>query len=335
MVTADGQRGFACFPAAILAFVVNRNDEILLLSHPGRKGAWEVVNGAMHEGESPVAAMLREVSEEAGPDVTIRPVASVHTFLYRFDSAIPAMLSIAYVATYLNGEVVPGSDMAMSDFRWASLSEIESGKLTLSVPSQLWLYRRAIAVHALFKAEAIELEPWQQRPPRRGASDRRLATILFTDIVDSTKTATSIGEPAWRNLLQEHDRLALDVVGECGGRIVKHTGDGVLALFGSVSDGVTAGRLIQERAATIGVRVRAGIHVGEVEVLAGDIIGQAVAIASRVCAAATAGELLVSQVAVDLLAGSQARVGRPRTISMKGIGDAIVFAATTPTESPP
>jgi 8-oxo-dGTP pyrophosphatase MutT (NUDIX family) len=118
----------------------------------------------MREGESPVAALLREVSEEAGPDVTVRPVASVHTFLYRFASAIPAMLSLAYVATYLYGEVVPGSDMAMSEFRWASLGEIESGELTLSVPSQPWLFRRAFAVHALFKAEAVELEPWQQLP---------------------------------------------------------------------------------------------------------------------------------------------------------------------------
>ena len=69
-------------------------------------GGWQVVSGAIEEGESPVEALLREVAEEAGPEVSIRPVGSVHTWLHHFDAAVPAMLSIAYVATYLGGEVL-------------------------------------------------------------------------------------------------------------------------------------------------------------------------------------------------------------------------------------
>jgi 8-oxo-dGTP pyrophosphatase MutT (NUDIX family) len=161
MIAADGQREFSCFPAAILGFVINADDEILVLSHPDRDGGWEVINGAVEEGESPVAALLREVSEEAGPDVRIRPVASVHTWLHRFDPAVPAMVSIAYVATYLGGDVVPGSDMAKSEVRWVSLREVQSGKLPLLVPSQSWIFQRALAVHAIFKDEQVVLEPWQ------------------------------------------------------------------------------------------------------------------------------------------------------------------------------
>ena len=80
--------------------------------------------------------------------------------LHRFDAAVPVMLSIAYVATYLGGDVVPGSDMAMSDVRWASVAEIERGEVSLLVPSQPWLFRRAVAVHSLLRGEQVDLEPW-------------------------------------------------------------------------------------------------------------------------------------------------------------------------------
>ena len=160
MIAADGQREFACFPAAILAFIVDDDDRVLLLSSPFRRGGWQVVGGAIEEGESPVAALLREVAEEAGPAVSIRPVGLVHTHLHRFDAAVPAMLSIAYVATYLGGEVLPGSDMATSNVRWATVGEIERGDVSLTVPSQPWLFQRAIAVHALLKDDKVDLEPW-------------------------------------------------------------------------------------------------------------------------------------------------------------------------------
>jgi ADP-ribose pyrophosphatase YjhB (NUDIX family) len=166
LVAADGGREFACFPAAILAFIVNNADEILLLSHP-RKTGWQVVAGAIENSESPRAALLREVAEEIGPDVCIRPVASVHTFLYRYDAAVQAMLSIAYVATYISGKIVPGSDMATSTVRWASSKEIASEKLVLVVPTQRWIFQRALAVHRLFCNESVDLEPWDDagRPP--------------------------------------------------------------------------------------------------------------------------------------------------------------------------
>jgi len=166
MIAANGKREFACFPAAVMAFIVDAFDRILLLSHPTPAGGWEVVCGAMEEGESPIAAVLREVAEEAGPDVSIRPVGPVHTWLHRFDSAVPAMLSIAYAATYLGGEIRPGSDMAGSAVRWATVAEIEEGDVSLAEPPSqpLWLFRRAVAVHTFLKDDNLGSEQRQRTP---------------------------------------------------------------------------------------------------------------------------------------------------------------------------
>jgi 8-oxo-dGTP pyrophosphatase MutT (NUDIX family) len=166
MIAANGQREFACFPAAIMAFIIDADDRIMLLSGRVRDGGWQVICGAMEEGESPLAAVLREVAEEAGPDVSIRPVGPVDTWLHRFDSAVQAMLSIAYVATYLGGEIRTGSDMAGSAVRWATVAEVEQGDVRLAVrPSQpLWLFRRAVALHALLKDDNLDLEPRQRTP---------------------------------------------------------------------------------------------------------------------------------------------------------------------------
>jgi 8-oxo-dGTP pyrophosphatase MutT (NUDIX family) len=168
MIAANGKREFACFPAAIMAFIVDADDRILLLSHPAQAGDWQVVCGAIEEGESPIAAVLREVAEEAGPDVSIRPVGPVHTWLHRFDAAVPAMLSIAYVATYLGGEIRPGSDMAGSAVQWASVAEIEQGEVRIAEPPSqpLWLFRRAAALHALLEDDNLDVEQRQRTPVR-------------------------------------------------------------------------------------------------------------------------------------------------------------------------
>lgn len=324
----DGRREFACFPAAILGFLINDRDEILLLSHPSRKGSWEVVNGAVEAGESPREALLRETREEAGPAVRIKPVAAFHVYQYRFDARVSSMFSIAYCATYLDGDVAPGHDMAMSDHRWAPLEEIEGGSLSLLVPSQPWLFRRAVTVHRLFKDEVVELEPWRSAESSLGGrSDRVLAAILFTDLVDSTDTAVQAGDTAWLDLLQRHDRMLHAVTSQLSGRVVKSTGDGALALFGSVADSVAAAKAIQSRAREIGLVVRAGIHVGEIVRTSVDVTGQAVVMASRLCGAAAADELLVSGTAANLLAGSSVQVGPPRSVALKGFGVSDVFPA--------
>lgn len=326
VVTADGRRDFACFPAAILAFVVNDRDEILMLSHPERKGGWEVVNGAIEEGESPVEALLREVAEEAGPEVDIQPVATVHAFLYRYDAAVPAMLSIAYAAHYRGGRVSPGSDMSMSEHRWIGIDQIESSQVTLLAPTQPWLFRRAIAVCHLFRDDQVDLEPWVPSipfNPLRG--DRVLSAIVFIDFVASTLSTVQLGDKRWVDLLEQHDRVARRVIDQQGGRIVKHTGDGLLALFSSAAAAVAATTILRTEAASLGIGVRAGVHVGEHELTPHDVAGQAVIAASRLCDLAGPGEVLLSSIAAALLTGSDVPIGEPRLVTLKGLGEQDVF----------
>jgi class 3 adenylate cyclase len=134
--------------------------------------------------------------------------------------------------------------------------------------------------------------------------DRVLATILFTDIVDSTKRAASTGDHRWRELLDNHDRMAERQVHRFGGRHIKTTGDGILATFDGPARAIQCGRALCEGASELGVDVRVGLHTGEVERRGDDVAGIAVNIAARVQAQAQPGEVWVSRTVADLVAGS-------------------------------
>lgn len=135
------------------------------------------------------------------------------------------------------------------------------------------------------------------------AGDALLASILFTDIVDSTTVAERLGDKRWRDtiaILNERCQGQLD----CHrGRLVKTTGDGVLALFDSTERAVRCASAIVGETADLGLAIRAGVHTGEVERVPGDVRGLAVHLASRVMAAAEGGEVLVSDTTYALLAG--------------------------------
>ena len=140
---------------------------------------------------------------------------------------------------------------------------------------------------------------------RHGAgADRTLATILFTDIVGSTARAAELGDSKWRELLDQHDALLRRQLVRFGGREVKSTGDGVLAVFDGVARAVTAGCALRDAAAQLGIELRVGIHTGEIENRGGDVAGLAVHIAARVEALGEPGQVLVSRTVVDLVAGS-------------------------------
>jgi class 3 adenylate cyclase len=134
-------------------------------------------------------------------------------------------------------------------------------------------------------------------------TDRALAAILFTDIVGSTERASAIGDQAWRNLLATHDSLARTLVGQHKGRVVKTTGDGVLAVFDGPGRAIRCGLSLSEALDSIGLAIRAGLHTGEIEVMGEDIAGIGVHIAARVLDASHPGELLVSPAVPMLVAG--------------------------------
>jgi pimeloyl-ACP methyl ester carboxylesterase/class 3 adenylate cyclase len=137
-----------------------------------------------------------------------------------------------------------------------------------------------------------------------GPSDRVLATVMFTDIVDSTGHVARLGDDAWRKLLDQHDTVTSRQIERFRGRQLKQTGDGVLATFDGPARAVQCAQAIQEATRAIGMDVRAGVHSGECELRGDDIGGLAVHIAARVADAAGPGQVLVSSTVKDLAAGS-------------------------------
>ncbi len=135
-------------------------------------------------------------------------------------------------------------------------------------------------------------------------TDRMLATILFTDIVDSTKRAVGAGDRRWRELLDNPDRMSGRQVHRFGGRQVKTTGDGILATFDGPARAIQCGRAICDGARQLGVEVRVGVHTGEVERRGDDVAGIGVHIAARVQGCAQPGEVWVSRTVTDLVTGS-------------------------------
>jgi class 3 adenylate cyclase/pimeloyl-ACP methyl ester carboxylesterase len=139
---------------------------------------------------------------------------------------------------------------------------------------------------------------------RAVSSERVLATVLFTDIVDSTLQASRLGDAAWRRLLDAHDTHTQAVVRDGRGRVVKSTGDGVLATFDSPSRAIESAVRLRSQLAELGIHIRAGLHTGEVERRGDDVGGLGVHIAARIEALAGAGQVVVSSTVKDLSAGS-------------------------------
>jgi len=134
--------------------------------------------------------------------------------------------------------------------------------------------------------------------------DRVLATVLFTDIVDSTRRAAELGDRRWHQLLEEHHEVVRRSLARFRGRELNTTGDGFLATFDGPARAIRAADAIRAELAELGLEVRVGLHTGEVELVGDDIGGIAVHLAARVLAQAEAGEVLCSRTVKDLVAGS-------------------------------
>ena len=151
--------------------------------------------------------------------------------------------------------------------------------------------------------------------------DRALATVLFTDIVASTSTAAELGDQRWREVLEGHQRAVREALGRFDGREVKSIGDGFLATFDGPARAIHCAREILESSEPLGIRIRAGLHTGECEVMGDDIGGMAVHIAARVSALAEPGEVLVSRTVKDLVVGSDIRFSDRGAHTLKGVSD--------------
>ena len=152
--------------------------------------------------------------------------------------------------------------------------------------------------------------------------DRVLATVMFTDIVGSTERASSLGDRRWKELLTEHDRLGRAQVERFGGKLISTTGDGILATFAGPSRAIRCAHSLGRALRGDEIKIRAGLHTGEIELRDGDDIGGiAVHIASRVMGEAGPGEVVCSRTVKDLVAGSEFSFEDRGLRALKGVPD--------------
>ena len=172
-----------------------------------------------------------------------------------------------------------------------------------------------------------EIEQFVTGSRRARRTDRVLATILFTDIVDSTERAATLGDAAWRGVREAHDELLRSHIESFGGRLVETAGDGALATFNGPARAIYCACGIRDAAVSLGLSIRAGLHTGEIELMNDGIGGLAVHIGARVAALADTSEVLVSAAVPPLVAGSAIRFAPRGTHELKGVpGDWAIYS---------
>lgn len=220
------------------------------------------------------------------PTITV-PVLS----LGRRDLAIFPAIQSRYIAEHVPGAryiEIPGAD---ADMIWEGSDEITA---------------------------AIEEFVTGHKPQQ--VPERVLATLLFTDIVDSTKQLARLGDAAWREKLDQHDRIVRDAIAGHGGRLVDAAGDGTLAMFSTPGKAIDCARALHPAMDALKIEIRTGLHIGEIELReAGRIGGMAVHIGARVLGHAEAGEVLVSRTVRDVLIGGRFEFTERGVHTLKGV----------------
>jgi len=186
--------------------------------------------------------------------------------------------------------------------------------------------------HLFFLHEQIgdAIEEFLTGSIRAIESHRVLATVLFTDIVGSTALAEQLGDRRWRDLLDVHHATVRRELSRARGKEVKSLGDGFLATFDGPARAVRCARSITEAVGLLNLKIRSGLHTGEIEIVDSDVQGIAVHIASRISALADPGEVLVSRTVKDLVAGSGLCFSERGRHSLKGLQEPMdLYAASS------
>jgi class 3 adenylate cyclase/pimeloyl-ACP methyl ester carboxylesterase len=209
-------------------------------------------------------------------------------------------------------------DVVLPDESWAGIGEATAALIPgveyRRLPGPLFLWSEAE-----YRLAIIRRFLGVERP--HPVFDRVLATVMFTDIVDSTAAAARLGDSAWHRVLDAHDQIAIESVARYRGRLIRSTGDGVLATFDGPARAVFAAREISERMRSLDLQVRAGAHAGEIELGDQGVHGIAVHVAARVAAMAGNSEILVSSTVKDLVVGSGLAFEDAGEHELKGVPD--------------
>jgi class 3 adenylate cyclase/pimeloyl-ACP methyl ester carboxylesterase len=267
-------------------------------------GTGEAIGSFFTEETAPPAEFRARFERHAASPSALRRIFDMIT-----DTDVSGVLSAIHTPTLVvhsrTDRAVPfalGQDLA-AGIPNATFEEVHGSHGELSVGRELF-QRVAMIVGASETTDDI---------------DRVLLTVLFTDIVDSTRHASELGDDAWRHLLDEHDALVHACVAESRGMVVKHTGDGVLAAFDGPARAVRCAQRIIDRAPRLGIEVRAGLHTGECERRGEDLGGIAVHVGARVNALAAPSEVLVTRTITDLVAGAGLTFSERGTFELKGL----------------
>jgi len=149
--------------------------------------------------------------------------------------------------------------------------------------------------------------------------ERVLATVLFVDIVDSSARAAELGDRRWREVMDQHDQIAERQLHRFRGRLIKTTGDGLLAIFDGPARAISCAIGLRDALRAFDLKTRAGLHTGEIELRGDDVVGMAVHIAARVQASAAPDHILVSRTVCDLVVGSGIRFSEAGVHELKGV----------------
>ena len=245
--------------------------------------------------------------------MSISPGAAVAIQRMNFETDVRDILPVIRVPTLVlhmrdNPNVVAEHGRYLAD-------HIPGAKyVELDGSNPLWWYEGTEAAYD----EIEEFLTGERRPPE---PDRVLATVLFTDLVSSTERAAALGDRRWRDVVEGHDATSRRHVERYRGKIVRSTGDGMLATFDGPARAVHCAVAVRDAIRNLGLEVRAGLHTGEIELMEDDLSGIAVHIGARVSAIARPGEVLVSRTVKDLVAGSGLAFEDRGPHKLKGVPD--------------
>jgi class 3 adenylate cyclase len=297
--SAPRDEGFADRINAIPKYVVSKSLKEL---------AWE--NSTLLSGD--VGDEVRKLKSQPGGDVLISGSADLVDTL--MDERLIDEYRIAVYPVVLgSGKRLFRSKAAIRHMRLSETRAFASGVVLLSYePARDEPTTQYVDAFAWTKEQIRSLDAAEN-------VDRVLATVLFTDIVDSTGRAAAVGDRDWRKILDRHDQAARDEVERFHGNLVKSTGDGILATFDAPTRAIRCAFALMDTVSELGIRLRVAVHTGEIEILDGDVAGIGVHIAARVLAEASDDEIVVTRTVRELATGTDLRFEPVGSAALRGV----------------
>jgi class 3 adenylate cyclase len=308
--TAPDEGGFATQMNDLPKFVV---------SNTLKEAAWS--NTTILSGD--FASQVAELKRQPGKDILVEGSADLVAGLMEHDLVDEYQL-LLFPVILGSGKHLFRDGIDLRPLRLVSSRVFGSGVVLL-------VYRPE---SEMTTSEHVETYAWDREQVRSlhaaQNTDRVLATVLFTDIVDSTARAAELGDRGWRQLLDRHDQVSRAEVARWHGQFVKSTGDGLLATFDAPTRALRCAFGLKEALGPLGLEIRAAIHTGEVELREGDIGGIGVHIASRALSAAGAQAVVVTRTVRDLATGTDLRFKPLGSVGLRGVpGQWELFEAST------